>query len=63
MTNKRALITLNEFILNKAEDEELPLLREAISVLKENSENWVQIEDDVEYFPWLELVEYMKKHG
>lgn len=63
MTNKRALITLNEFILNKAEDEELPVLREAISVLKENSENWIQIEDDIERVPWLELVEYMKKHG
>lgn len=66
MTNKRALIILNQFILNKAEDKELPLLREAISVLRENSEKWIQIEDDMDRVPWLELMEFMefmKKHG
>lgn len=62
MTNKRAVITLNEFILNRATDEELPILREAMSVLRENSEKWLEIEEDIENVPWLELVEYLEKH-
>ena len=62
MTNKRALIILNEFILNRATDEELPIIREAILELRENSEKWVKIEEDIENVPWLELVKYLEKH-
>lgn len=62
MTNKRAVIILNEFILNIAKDEELPILREAMSVLRENSDKWLEIEEYIENVPWLELVKYLEKH-
>ena len=62
MKYKQAVIVLNEFILNRATDEELPRLREAMSVLRDNSEKWLEIEEDIENVPWLELVEYLEKH-